>query len=88
MRAILAEMVLPEGRVGLGPLLTAAAGLTGLSEEEHATSGQTLGRVVGEAVEFDWPPHQRSLTRCCSGDSLPRLSAGNGRIPKAAVRPD
>ncbi len=36
VRAILEETVLPEGRVGLGSLLTAVGGRAGLSEEEFA----------------------------------------------------
>ena len=36
VRAILAETVLPEGRVGLGSLLTAAGRRAGLTEEELA----------------------------------------------------
>ncbi len=40
VRAILEETVLPEGRVGLGSLLTAVGGRAGLSEEEFATFRQ------------------------------------------------
>ena len=36
VRAILAEAVLPEGRVGLGSRLTAAGQRAGLTEEEFA----------------------------------------------------
>ena len=36
VRAILAETVLPEGRVGLGSRLTAAGRRAGLTEEESA----------------------------------------------------
>ncbi len=36
VRAILEEVVLPEGRVGLGSLLTAIGERAGLSEEEFA----------------------------------------------------
>ena len=36
VRAILAEMVLPEGRVGLGSRLAAAGRRAGLTEEESA----------------------------------------------------
>ena len=40
VRAILEEMVLPEGRVGLGSLLTAVGGRAALSEEEFAVFRQ------------------------------------------------
>ena len=39
-RAILVDMVFPEGRVGLGSLLTAVGRRAGLSEEEFAAFGQ------------------------------------------------
>ena len=40
VRAILKESVLPEGRVGLGSVLTAIGGSARLSEEEIAAFGQ------------------------------------------------
>ena len=40
MRAILEETVLPEGRVGLGSLLTAIGRRAALSDEEFAAFGQ------------------------------------------------
>ena len=49
VRAILEETVLPEGRVGLGSLLTAVGRRTGLTEEEFAGFAQrdaTPGRPV------------------------------------------
>ena len=39
-RSILAETVLPEGRVGLGSLLTAVGRRTGLTDEEFAGFAQ------------------------------------------------
>ncbi len=49
VRAILEETVLPEGRVGLGSLLTAVGRRAGLTEEESAGFAQrdaTSGRPV------------------------------------------
>ena len=50
VRAILEEAVLPDGRVGLGSLLTAVGRRAGLTEEESAAFAQrdaTPGRPVG-----------------------------------------
>ena len=49
VRAILEETVLPEGRVGLGSLLTAVGRRAGLTEEESASFAQrdtTPGRPL------------------------------------------
>ena len=40
VRAILEETVLPEGRVGLGSLLTAVGRRAGLTDEEYASFAQ------------------------------------------------
>ena len=51
VRAILKETVLPEGRVGLGSLLTAVGQRAGLTEEESATFLLRDG-IPGHPIKF------------------------------------